>query len=286
MADLPWDRRDAERAHLAVDDVRELVEVANALVDAAATPALDRFRAGDLDVRGKGVHRAAGWDPVTEADRAAETAMRAMLATRRPHDGVVGEEHPTTPGTSGLTWVLDPIDGTRAYVAGLPTWCVLVAVFDGREPVLGIIAQPFTSERWVGVHTDGLRRTTWRRGNSELELDATADAVTDLAEAVLHTTFPEVGTPAERAAFERVRDRVRLTRYGGDAYGYALVASGTVDLVVEAGLAPHDVQALVPVVRGAGGVITDWTGGACHRGGRVVAGSPAVHAAALDVLAG
>lgn len=282
----PWDVGSDRRVDLSNRAIEQLVAVADELADAAAAPSLSHFRSPGLAVESKGVLDAAGWDPVTEADRATEDALRDVLGRRRPNDGIVGEERAPTSGTSGLTWVLDPIDGTRAYMAGLPTWCVLIALFDGVEPVIGVIDQPFTGERWTGIATPGLRRATWRRGEDERVLDCVGSASASLEEAVLHTTFPEVGTVEERAAFERVRDRVSLTRYGGDAYGYALAASGTVDLVVEAGLAPYDVQALIPVVRGAGGVISDWGGGPCHAGGRVVAAaSPALHGAALELLA-
>lgn len=283
---LPWQAGGrAGRPTLTTGDVDAVVATAHALVDAASVPALAHFRDQGLAAMTKGHKPAAGWDPVTVADRAAEEAMRAVLARSRPDDGIVGEEFEVMPGTSGLTWVIDPIDGTRAYLAGLPTWCVLVAAFDGVEPIVGLVAQPFTGERWLGLTHGDRRRTTWHRGDTWTVLD-TGGRQRRLAQAVLHTTFPEVGDPEERAAFERVRDAVRLTRYGGDAYGYALVASGTIDLVVEAGLAPHDVQAVIPVVRGAGGVISDWAGGPCHAGGRVVAAAtPALHRAALELLA-
>lgn len=254
-----------------------LLAAAEAAADAARAPTLRWFRNG-VAVDDKGCGR---FDPVTAADREAETAMRAALSRLRPNDAVLGEEQGATAGASGLTWVLDPIDGTRGYIAGSPTWGVLVALNDGRRPVIGVIDQPFTGERFVGAAG---RPSAWRRGAETRPLRARACAT--LGEATLLSTFPEVGAAAERAGFEAVRDRVRLTRYGLDCYGYALLAAGCVDLVIEAGLQPYDVQALIPVIEGAGGVITGWRGEDCQQGGRVVAaGDPRVHAEALALLA-
>jgi histidinol phosphatase-like enzyme (inositol monophosphatase family) len=270
-------------SHLPLTDAERaaLLDVARAAADAARAPALRWFRADALTVDDKG--GAGAFDPVTRADREVETAMRAVIAAARPADAILGEEHGAS-GEGRLTWVLDPIDGTRAFIAGAPTWGVLVALNDGARPVIGLIDQPFTAERFEGVVGDGWAAATWRRG-AETRALATRPCAT-LAEATLFTTFPEVGTPAERAGFEAVRDRVRLTRYGLDCYAYALLAMGCVDLVIEAGLQAYDVQALGPVIEGAGGVITDWRGGPCWDGGRVLAaGDPRVHAEALAILA-
>jgi histidinol phosphatase-like enzyme (inositol monophosphatase family) len=261
-----------------------MLAVARRVAEAAHGPCLAAFRADGLvavDKTGDGP----GFDPVTVADRAAESAMRAVIAAERPGDAVLGEEHGASDGVSGLTWVLDPIDGTRAFIAGAPTWGVLVALNDGARPVIGIVDQPFTGERFEGVVAGGARRARWTRGAEGRPL--ATRACPRLDDAVLFTTFPEIGTAAERAAFERVRDRARLTRYGLDCYAYALLAAGCVDLVIEAGLQPYDVQALIPLIEGAGGTITDWAGGDCQHGGRVLAaGDPRLHAAAMALLAG
>lgn len=255
----------------------DLWHVAEDLADVAAARSLPLFRSGALRADNKA---GAGFDPVTEADREAERAMRALLATRRPDDGILGEEFGPTEGRSGLTWVLDPIDGTRAFLSGATTWGTLIGLDDGSGPVLGIIDQPYTRERFMG----GLGRAEMVRDGGVTPLATRACA--NLADAVLYTTFPEIGTPAERQAFEAVRDRVRLTRYGLDCYAYALVALGQVDLVIEAGLYPYDIEGPQAVVEAAGGVYTDWTGGPAHRGGRVVAaGDARLHAAALELLA-
>jgi histidinol phosphatase-like enzyme (inositol monophosphatase family) len=268
----------------AVLDAEALLGVAHRLADAARGPCLAVFRADGLAAEDK-TGDGPGFDPVTVADRAAEAAMRAILAAERPDDAVFGEEHGATDGASGLTWVLDPIDGTRAFIAGAPTWGVLVALNDGARPVIGVVDQPFTGERFEGVVAGGPRRARWTRGAESRALATRPCA--RLADAVLFTTFPEIGTTAERAAFERVRDRVRLTRYGLDCYAYALLAAGCVDLVIEAGLQPYDVQALIPLIEAAGGLMTDWAGGDCQNGGRVLAaGDARTHGAAMALLAG
>ena len=224
---------------------------------------------------------AAGFDPVTEADRASERAMRAILAARRPDDAIVGEEYGTRPGSSGLTWVLDPIDGTRAYLCGAPTWGVLIGVTDAEGAVYGLIDQPWTGERFEGG--PGVAGVTAPQGNRALSVRRGVG----LAQATLMTTYPEVGGPDETAAFRRVADGVRLTRYGFDCYAYALLALGQVDLVIEAGLQPYDVVAPIAVVQAAGGIVTDWSGGPAHGGGRVIAAAtPELHAQALALLAG
>jgi histidinol phosphatase-like enzyme (inositol monophosphatase family) len=256
---------------------RALWQTAEELADAAAARALPLFRGQGLTAANKA---ARGFDPVTEADREAEQAMRALLAERRPGDGILGEEFGPVPGESGLTWVLDPIDGTRAFLSGAPSWGILIGLDAGDGPVLGLVDQPYTRERFMG----GCGRAVMRRDGFERPLAVRPCA--GLAEAVLYTTHPEIGTPAEREGFAAVRDRVRMARYGFDCYAYALIALGQVDLVIEAGLNAYDIQGPQGVIEAAGGIVTDWQGGPAHRGGRVLAaGDPRVHAAALELLA-
>ncbi len=255
----------------------ELLSVAHALADAARPAILPYFRSRDLSVDSK----AADFDPVTEADRAAERAMRDILARARPEDGILGEEYGAVTGQSGLTWMLDPIDGTRGFLSGTPTWGVLVAVSDPTGPVLGVIDQPYIGERFVG----GPHGATLAGPMGEVPLSTRPPR--PLGQATILTTFPEVGTDAEGAAFHRVAGSARLTRYGMDCYGYALVAAGQVDLVIEAGLQPYDVAAPIAVIEAAGGIVTNWEGGPAHPGGRVVAAANrAIHAEALDRLNG
>lgn len=252
------------------------LDIANLLADAARAAILPYFRHPALGADNKAT---GGFDPVTVADHAAEQAMRAILAEHRPEDGILGEEFGTQEGSSGRIWVLDPIDGTRGFLSGTPTWGVLIALSEADGPKLGIIDQPYTGERFTGA--PGLAVFDGPRGREALSTRATVA----LDKAILFTTFPEVGTPEERAGFQAVADAVQLTRYGMDCYAYALIAAGQIDLVIEAGLNPYDIHAPIAVIEAAGGIVTNWQGGSAKDGGRVLAAANAnVHAAALEIL--
>jgi myo-inositol-1(or 4)-monophosphatase len=256
----------------------DLSRVAHLMADAARAVILPYFRSGDLATDNK---LAGGYDPVTEADRAAERAMRDVLARERPDDAILGEEYGTSDGSSGLIWVLDPIDGTRGFVSGTPTWGVLIAVGTAEGPFLGLIDQPYIGERFLGTPEGATLRGP--HGDRDLR----TRGFRDLSEAIVFTTFPEVGTPQDRAGFEAVARRAKLTRYGMDCYAYALVAAGQVDLVIEAGLAAYDIQAPIALIEAAGGIVTDWEGGPAHAGGRAVAAANReIHAQALAILQG
>lgn len=262
---------------------RILVETAHRLADAARIETLRYFRSTALQSDNKLADngQGGGFDPVTEADRASERAMRDLLAELRPEDGILGEEYGRRAGDSGLTWILDPIDGTRAYISGAPSWGVLIAVADADGPVFGIIDQPYIGERfWGGFGQAGL----WGPGG---ERALATRKTADLADAILFSTYPEIGSADEAASFRRVAESVRLTRYGLDCYAYALLAAGHIDLVIEAGLQSYDIAGPAAVVQAAGGIVTDWTGAPAWQGGRVVAAAnPAIHAAVLALLAG
>ena len=252
------------------------LDVAHHLADAARHAILPHFRSLSLTEESKASD---GYDPVTIADRAAEEAMRKVLKESRPEDGIFGEEFGKTSGQSGWTWVLDPIDGTRGFVAGTPTWGVLIALSDYIGPKLGVIDQPYIQERFIGA--EGSASLVGPHGYQRLK----TRGARPLEDAVLLTTFPEVGTENERLGFEAVARKVKLVRYGMDCYGYALIAAGQVDLVIEAGLQPYDIQAPMALVEAAGGVVTDWDGGPAYEGGRVVAAANAeIHSAALALL--
>jgi histidinol phosphatase-like enzyme (inositol monophosphatase family) len=254
----------------------DVMRVAHLLADAARPVTLQHFRTQGLLAENKA---SAHFDPVTVADRAAEQAMRDILARERPDDGIYGEEFGQSSGTSGLTWVLDPIDGTRGYISGTPTWGVLIAVGDADGPVYGVIDQPYIGERFAG----GFGQADINGPMGAAPLRTRAPRALD--QAILLSTFPEIGTEAERRAFAAVSAQARLTRYGMDCYGYALLAAGQVDLVIEAGLLAYDVQAPIAVITAAGGIVTDWQGGPAHQGGRVLAAANRdIHAAALALL--
>ncbi len=253
-----------------------LKRVAFALADAAGAAILPHFRATDLQAENK---LDGGFDPVTVADRAGEEAMRAILATERPDDGILGEEFENKPSASGLTWVLDPIDGTRGFISGTPTWGVLIAVGDETGPKFGVIDQPYTRERFWG----GFGAARWTGPGKDAA--AVTRQTDSLDEAVIFTTFPEVGTSEDRAGFERVAAQCKLTRYGMDCYAYALLAAGQIDLVIEAGLNAYDIQAPIAVIEAAGGIVTDWQGNPAHNGGTALAAAnPRIHALALELL--
>jgi histidinol phosphatase-like enzyme (inositol monophosphatase family) len=205
--------------------------------------------------------------------------MRDILGKERPDDGIIGEEFGTKSGTSGLTWVLDPIDGTRGYISGTPTWGVLISIADQTGPLYGIIDQPYIGERFEGGF--GVAQMTGPQGAAPLGVRRNVA----LADGTLLSTFPEIGSAIERRAFEKVAASVKLTRYGMDCYGYALLAAGQVDLVIEAGLHPYDIHAPIAVIQAAGGIVSNWEGGAAHHGGRVIAAANRdIHAAALAIL--
>lgn len=258
-------------------DNTDIVKTAHAVADAAREAVLPFFRSAGLTADNKLPE--GRFDPVTEGDRATERAMRAVLARLRPQDGILGEEYGAVSGTSGLTWVLDPIDGTRAFMSGAPTWGVLIAVSDETGPLYGIIDQPYIGERFEGGW--GAARMTGPMGARDLRVMGARP----LSEAIVFTTFPELGSPAEAAGFSEVSGHAKLTRYGLDCYAYSLVAAGHVDLVIEAGLAAYDIQAPIAVIEAAGGIVTDWQGGPAHQGGRAIAAAGRMqHEAALEIL--
>ena len=258
-------------------DREVLLAFADRLADAARRAILPYFRA-ELRVDDKGAGR---FDPVTDADKAAEEAMRTLIAREFPAHGVLGEEFGESAGAGGYRWVLDPIDGTRAFIAGLPTWGVLIALtYEGR-PILGVMDQPYLDERYRGWN-EGANCTA--RGATR-PLRARACAV--LSDAIVSTTDPYLFQGKEAAAFARVRGAAKLTRYGYDCYAYCMIAAGHVDGVVESGLKPFDIDALIPIVTGAGGGVVSWDGGDASGGGQVLAfGDARVKDAALALLRG
>jgi len=251
-----------------------------AFVDQLATAsgeAILPFFRTSLGVEDKG--SATGFDPVTAADRAAETTMRALIKQNFPEHGIVGEEYGNENTNAEYVWVLDPIDGTKSFISGMPVWGSLIGLMHNGAPVFGMMHQPFIGERFTG--DGGAAHYRGPAGERELHVRPCADP----ADAMLFTTSPQLMNADDRAAFERVEGVVTLSRYGGDCYPYCMLAAGHVDLVIETGLKPHDIVALIPIIEGAGGTVTNWEGGSAAKGGRVVAaGDQRVHAAALKML--
>jgi histidinol phosphatase-like enzyme (inositol monophosphatase family) len=262
-----------------VDDAT--IAFAHNLADAAGQMIRPHFRQR-IEITNKGLATAGPFDPVTAADRRAEEAMRAMIERERPNDGILGEEFGEKPTANGLTWVLDPLDGTRAFITGRYEWGSLIALEENGRSVLGIIDQPVLGERFIGVN-----------GAAELlkdrmQLPLHVRQCGNLSDAVLCATHPEAYfTAAEREAFCRVQREVRMSRFGGDCYIFGPLALGFIDLIVESSFHRWDVAALIPIVEGAGGLITDWRGESCADGGQILAaGDARVHAQAMKLLSG
>ena len=259
----------------APEHLAEFQAFAHTLADAARAAILPHFRTPmEIDAKGDGA-----FDPVTAADRDAERIMRDMILDRYPTHGVLGEEFGEVQSADGYGWTLDPVDGTRAFICGVPVWGTLIALtYEGR-PLIGMIDQGFLDERYVGG-PDGAYVTA--RGQTRT---LHARACAHLKDATVSTTDPFLFDPAEAGGFEMVRRAARTTRYGLDCFGYAMLADGRVDLVIESGLKPWDVHALVPIIEGAGGMVTNWRGGPAWGGGQVIAsGDAGPHAQALVAL--
>jgi len=244
----------------------------------ASGDAIKPFFRTSLSVDDKGGTR--GFDPVTAADRAAESAMRALIHRMFPGHGIVGEEFGDEKADAEFVWVLDPIDGTKSFISGMPAWGTLIALMRSGTPVYGMMHQPFIGERFFG---DG-SRANYRGPVGKRAL--TVRPCASLREAVLYTTSPLLMDEPDRVAFGKVEKQARLSRYGGDCYAYCMVAAGQIDLVIETGIKPYDIAALIPIIAGAGGIVTTWEGEPAQSGGRIIAaGDKRIHAEAMKMLA-
>ncbi len=256
------------------------VEIVRATLRDAAAAAAEHTLAGfraSLAVENKW---AAGFDPVTAADKDAETAIRAIIADRFPDHGIIGEEWDPKASSGAFDWIVDPIDGTRAFISGVPLWGTLIGLMHEGRAVAGLMAQPFTGEQWLGL--PGLAR--FHRGGEGQAIRTSG--LTELARAKLSSTSPDLFDPATTgAAFARLDAATLQCRWGLDCYAYCLLAAGHLDIVCEAGLKNVDIAPLIPIIENAGGVITTWDGGPAEAGGNcLAAATPALHAAALEVL--
>jgi myo-inositol-1(or 4)-monophosphatase len=255
------------------------LEFARELAREAGKAALPYFRAGvAVDHKpGKG-----DFDPVTKADREAEQVMRAMIAREYPDHNIKGEEYGFEDKGSAFTWVLDPVDGTRSFIMGVPVWGTIVGLTFQGKAIAGVMSQPYTGEIFSG--NGKVSRLTGPQGGRDLHVRPCRS----LADAALATTDIRLFANASDArAYARLEEKVLLSRYGGDCYIYCMLAAGQIDLVVETGLADYDIAGLIPIVEGAGGIITNWEGGNAAGGGQVVAAGDAdMHKQALAILAG
>ena len=220
------------------------------------------------------------WDPVTEGDRAGERIIRKLIEARFPDHGINGEEYGIKPGKSGFTWVLDPIDGTRSFVCGIPTWATLIALYAEGKPVIGVMNQPFVGDLFYG-NPEG----AWNNYCGSIE-PVRARKNVKLADATAGTTAPELyRSEQDQQAFQNLRKAVKLMRYGGDAYFYSVLAAGHIDIALDAGLQPYDIGALIPIIKGAGGAVGSWNGSIPAEGGNIIcAGSESLLEAAIAVM--
>lgn len=255
----------------------KLIAFANRLADASGAVIRPYFRQRIEVVHKPGMR---AFDPVTEADKGGERAIRAIIQRERPDDGILGEEYGETPGKNGLRWVLDPVDGTRAFITARHEWGSLIALEDNEVPVLGILDQPVLGERFIGVNgrsllIEGEKRTPLKVRECE-----------GLKDAILCATDPsQYFSHSQQAGFARVKAQVRMTRYAGDCYLFAALALGFIDIIIEANFNRWDVAALIPLVEGAGGLITSWDGDDCRDGKTILAcGDKRVHEEAIKLL--
>lgn len=271
-------------------EIFDLLATAHTLADQSANVILPYFRHKiSVDHKdGKGIY-----DPVTDADRNSEQVIRSYLAEHLPGHSIIGEEFGHLNNHSPFCWIIDPIDGTRAFVMGSPLWGTLIGLEHNNEPIIGMMNQPFTGERfWAspagafGWWPDGGGEFVNSKRDGKVVRGLKTSGCQVLGDAIITTTCPDLfGTTEELSAFHELRACCRMSRYGGDCYSYCLLALGQVDLIVESGLAPYDIAPLIPLIKGAGGVISTWDGGPANLGGKIIAAaSPELHEAALGKL--
>jgi len=246
------------------------------LADEAARIILPKFRT-TFAIENKSTDR---FDPVTEADRDAEAAIRKIINAYFPDDGIIGEEYGSERKNAEYVWVVDPIDGTRSFIQGLPVWGTLIGLYHEGKPHAGIMSQPYTGERFWS-DSEG----SYFRGSDGNIVPLVVREAT-LATAQMSTTDPYLFVePAENAAFQALRAQVCTCRFGTDCYGYSLVAAGQIDVVLESGLQIYDIAALIPIIEKAGGLVTTWDGGAAQDGGKILAcGDPELHSEVVEIL--
>jgi myo-inositol-1(or 4)-monophosphatase len=242
-------------------EMNELTAFALQLADASAAVILPQFRKNiPIDTKAGAV-----WDPVTEADRSAERVIREMIEAKYPNHGIIGEEYGTKAASSSYSWVLDPIDGTRAFIIGMPSWATLIGLYRDGEPLLGVMNQPFVGEKFYG-NPDG----AWHLHNSVTQRIRVTNPV-KLSQASAGTTAPQLY--GDHSGFATLQKTVTNMRYGGDAYFFGLLAAGHLDIAMDTGLQIYDIAALIPIIKGAGGVVGSWTDNDPTQGGNILAAS-------------
>lgn len=255
---------------------QQFLEFAHDLAEASGSAILPHFR-GPGSITDKGRE---SFDPVTEADRGAEAAMRKLIEAQYPDHAIAGEEFPDKPGQGPYEWVLDPVDGTKAFITGVPIWGTLIGLRENGRPLLGMMDQPYLRERFWNAPDGAYFRSRNREGR------ITTRSCMSLSEAILGATTPDMFKGGDLARFRDLSGACRMTRYGGDCYMYCMLAMGLVDIVAEAQLKPFDIAPLIPIIEAAGGKVTSWDGGDASQGGRVLAvGDPSLHEKAVKILA-
>ncbi len=267
---------DAEQ--MAQPQFDELLAFANDVADLSGQAILPFFRRS-ISVENKG--NCGDFDPVTAADKAAEQAIVAAVSKRWPAHGILGEEFGAHRGDADMVWVVDPIDGTRSFIMGYPTWGTLIGLLGNKTPVLGVMDQPFTGERFWSSRT-----ASHHSDASGREYQLKTRECAGLENAIASTTHPGLFEPGlEQDGFGDIKARAQMTRYGGDCYQYCMLAAGMIDVVIEAGLKSYDIAALIPIIERAGGRVSTWTGKSATDGGRIVAsGDPRLHDELLKLL--
>lgn len=270
---------DPEMGALLPDKISTYLAVAHHLADLSAKEILPHFRTKISvdDKKGK-----SNFDPVTIADQNAEALIRNFLNDNHNNHSIFGEEFGFEQKNSDFCWLIDPIDGTSSFVLGSPLWGTLIGLNYKDEPIIGLMNQPFTNERYWASPEGALGRS----GGQEYPLSVRREG--DLSNAIITTTSPDLfATDDDKLRFDTLRKSCKMTRYGGDCYQYCLLAMGHIDIIVESGLASYDIAPLIPIVKNAGGMITDWEGNNISHGGQVIAaGDARLHEAAIKILTG
>ena len=257
-------------------EINQIKQTLLQAVKAAALITLPAFRSG-LSVDNK---EQKSFDPVTEADRAAEVAIRNVIEQAFPDHNIIGEEHENKLTNSPFSWIIDPIDGTRSFISGVPLWGTLIGVAHENINFAGIMTQPFTAESYLGLPGQSISQ----RNDGPINILKTSN-VKNLNEAIMFTTTPTLFKGAGAIAYSKLESEIRLVRYGADCYAYCLIAAGYADLVVETGLKIYDIAALIPIIRNAGGIVTNFQGNEPDDSGNIIAAAtPELHAAALQVM--
>lgn len=259
-----------------MDIEKDYIKFINELGDAAAAVSLKYFKK-PLDILSKGKKLGTEFDPVTVADRNTEFAIRELIRKKYPTHSIMGEEHADENKSSNYKWIIDPIDGTRAYITGVPTWGTLIALKDGDTPEIGMIDQPYLNERFIGT----------KNGSTMNGAPIKCRPCDSIFNATISTTDPLqlFKNDDEQDRFFRVAAGAKMMRNGYDCYAYAMVAMGFMDVVIEAGLEAYDIQGIIPVIEGAGGIVTNWQGEKVTDGGQVVAcGDKRLHEQVIGLL--